>query len=263
VDRSGKVYRSLEELARLYGADARGMTIFQQHGILLVKNARVIGGINFASEAASLLNVIAFEMRVIHNPLYNGKEKSNLYLKTGIENLYGWWWVRVDQFLWCYYFGRDKKVKWFDPYNHKNGPGRWEEKGSFVHVTWPSGTTEKWSLEITPSNQTGSYISKGKTSTLSAQRVWDQYIAKLTGRWVMRCDKWIWNIDIAENGAIKWSDYYNATMNGNGAWHLTEKGIYAMWNSGSRDDWTISEAAAMGTARMAKGTFPFSASKVA
>ena len=79
----------------------------------------------------------------------------------------------------------------------------------------------------------------------------------------MRCDKWTWNIDIAENASIKWTDYYNPSMSGGGIWHHTKNGIYAMWNSGSRDDWTITEQAAMGTAQMAQGKFPFSATKIA
>jgi hypothetical protein len=108
-------------------------------------------------------------------------------------------------------------------------------------------------------SRTGSTRSARQTTNSS---VWDSFIAQITGRWVMRCDKWIWNIDISADASNKWSDYYNPSMNGSGTWHLTEKGMYVMWKSGSRDDWTITEMAAMGTARMAAGTFPFSASKV-
>jgi hypothetical protein len=263
VDRSGKVYRSLDELARVYSAEqSLGMTIHTGNGILVVKNSRVIGGINFVSTAASLLNLITYEMRGVPNPLYKGDGGSPIYLKTGIENLYGWWWVRVDQFLWCYHFSRNQTARWFDPYNHKNGQGHWANKDSYVEVKWSSGQTEKWPFEIVPSNQVSSYTSKGQTSTLTAQRVWDASIAKLVGRWVMRCDKWIWNIDITDNASIKWSDYYNPSMFGQGIWHLTDKGIYAMWNSGTRDDWTITEMAATGTSQMADGRFSFSASKI-
>jgi len=79
----------------------------------------------------------------------------------------------------------------------------------------------------------------------------------------MRCHKWIWNIDISDNGAIKWSDYYNPASNGYGIWHPTQSGLYALWRSGSRDDWTISDQEATGKATMTEGKYDFSAAKVA
>jgi hypothetical protein len=80
----------------------------------------------------------------------------------------------------------------------------------------------------------------------------------------MNCDKWIWNIDIREDGGLKWSDYYNPSMNGLGTWHLTKgSNIYAMWASGSRDDWTFSNGGteADGKTTVAGRLYPFHATK--
>jgi hypothetical protein len=265
VDRSGKVYRSLDALAKVYQAEqSMGMTIHAQAGILVVKNSRVIGGISFVSEASSILNLIAYEMRVVPNPLYNGGAGRNIYLKLGIENIYGWWWFNMDGGIWCYYFGRNKTARWYDINNHRNGQGKWAEKDGFIEVVWGTNTREKWPFEIVPSNQKGSSTTaSGKTSEFRAVRVWDADIAKIRGRWKMNCDKWIWNIDFAEDGGLKWSDYYNASMNGVGTWHLTKDGVYAMWASGSRDDWTFSSGgdAANGKTTVAGKLYPFYATK--
>src|ERR1700730_14134658 len=262
VDRSGKVYRSLDELAKVYGAEqGLSMTIHAQAGILVVKNSRVIGGINFVSQASSILNLITYEMRAVPNPLYKGGP--NIYVKTGIENIYGWWWFNMDGGIWCYHFARNKTARWFDIYNHKNGQGNWEEKGGFVEVLWNSTRTrERWPLDIVPSNQKGTSITAAsKPSEFTAVRVWDADITKIVGRWRMDCDRWIWNIDFSEDGNVKWSDYYNASMNGYGVWHLTKGGVYLMWASGSRDDWTFSAGGdtASGNATVVGKRYPFEA----
>jgi hypothetical protein len=79
----------------------------------------------------------------------------------------------------------------------------------------------------------------------------------------MNCDKWIWNIDFTEDGGVKWSDYYNSSMNGRGNWHLTKDGVYLMWASGSRDAWTFSNDGRMATGRTTvdKKLYPFTATK--
>jgi hypothetical protein len=199
------------------------------------------------------------------NPPIAIKVDSLPYLKTGIENIYGWWWFNMDGGIWCYYFGRNKTVRWYDIYNHKNGQGKWAEKDGFVEVVWTTRTTERWPFEIVPSNQEGtSTTASGKTSKFRAVRVWDADIAKIKGRWKMNCDKWIWNIDIREDGGLKWSDYYNPSMNGLGTWHLTKgSNIYAMWASGSRDDWTFSNGGteADGKTTVAGRLYPFHATK--
>jgi hypothetical protein len=62
------------------------------------------------------------------NPPIAIKVDSLPYLKTGIENIYGWWWFNMDGGIWCYYFGRNKTVRWYDIYNHKNGQGNGRRK---------------------------------------------------------------------------------------------------------------------------------------
>jgi hypothetical protein len=256
VDRSGKVYRSLQELEGVYGAASGlppgasgglGMTVMANAGVVVVKNARVIGGIEFASAGAAVLNALAFEMRAVPNPFKTSN--APIYIKTGLENLYGWWWVTSGPYLWCYYFGADRKARWYDPNTHQNATGTWSEQAGNIEVKWPSGTVERWPTPLVPSNEEGEYTSGSKVSAFTARRVWDAQLQKLTGRWVQRCDKWTWNIDIAGNGKIRWSDAYNPAMNGAGVWHLMPDGLYAIWNSGSRDTWTINDSGALESVR--------------
>ena len=186
------------------------------------------------------------------------------YLKSGIEHLYGWWWSNVNGGIYSYSFARNGTVRWFDINNHKNAQGKWAQKDGFVEVAWPTGTRETWPFELTPSNQTGTSVTTDKkSSSFIAQKVWDWYLEKITGRWRMNCDKWIWNIDFAEDGTVKWSDFYNPGENGRGLWHLTKTGVYVMWQSGSRDEWTIAESGgtAGGSTTVSGKRYPFQAAK--
>jgi len=188
-----------------------------------------------------------------------------VYVKTGVENIYGWWWFNMDGGIWCYYFARNKTVRWYDIFNHRNGQGKWAAKADFVEVVWNTGTRETWPFEILPTNQKGtSTKASGKASEFTAIRVWDDYISKIAGRWRMDCDdRWIWNIDFTPDGNVKWSDYYNPSENGQGTWHLTRDGVYVMWASGSRDNWIFSAAGneASGKAMVAGKPYPFEAAK--
>ena len=213
VDRSGKVYRSLDALAKVYSAEQMlSMTIHAQGAVLVAKNLRLIGGVSFTT-AITLLNVLAYEVRSVPNPLVD--TDLPISLKTGIENLYGWWWFNMDGGIRCYRFARDKTARWFDIHNHRSGQGQWSEKADHVEVLWSAtGTREKWTYELTPSKQTGTSTAAGKTSTFVAARVWDSFIAGIVGRWQVNCDRWIWNIDFTEDGNVRWSDFYTPSENG-------------------------------------------------
>ena len=93
--------------------------------------------------------------------------------------------------------------------------------------------------------------------------MWDAYIAGIAGRWQMNCDRWIWNIDFAEDGGVKWSDYYSPSENGRGTWHLTQDGVFVTWASGSRDEWTIPEGGgrASGKTTVSGKQYAFTATK--
>jgi len=95
-------------------------------------------------------------------------------------------------------------------------------------------------------------------------KVWDAQLDKILGRWRMNCDKWIWNIDFAEDGTVKWSDFNSPSENGRGLWHFTKNGVYLLWQSGSKDDWTIPDggATASGMATVSGQRYPFTATKL-
>jgi hypothetical protein len=183
-------------------------------------------------------------------------------VKYGVEKLYGWWWVNMDGGMWAYHFAKGA-VRWFDVFNHRHAQGNWAQAGDRIEVAWPTGTREVWPLDLVPSNQKGtSTTAAKKTSQFTAVKIWDAEIAKIAGRWRMNCEKWIWNIDFDANGGAKWSDHYNPAENGYGLWHPIKGGVYVLWNSGSRDEWTIDNASASGRATVEGALRPFSAVKV-
>ncbi len=184
-------------------------------------------------------------------------------LKTGIDQIYGWWWFNMNGGQWSYYFTRDKKVRWYDIYNHRSGNGTWSPKADAIDVLWTSGTRETWPLDLVTSGKKGTSVSGGKTSEFTATRVWDSQMAQFTGRWKMLCDKWIWNIEFSEDGGARWSDFYNPAENGRGTFHLLPNGLYIMWQSGSHDEWSLEKGggAASGKNTVGGKPYTFSATK--
>ena len=261
-DRSGKVYSSLKELAVLYGAAPEmGLTIFAQEAPLVVNNARIVGLANAVSNAAWLANAIGLELRSVPGPRFG--QAAPLVLLTDTQLLTGWWWIWVDQFLWCYRFESHGAVHWSDPYNHRYGSGKWKAVTGAIEASWPSSTKERWNLPIMTGQQTGTYVGSGKTSSLKAMKIPAETWAPLVGKWQVKVSKWTWNYSFTASGRVTWVDPFNG-QTGSGTWAFTKASVYITWaNSATREEWNlpISPANQTGECRMSAGLFPVSAAK--
>jgi hypothetical protein len=189
---------------------------------------------------------------------------SILYLKNNKENIIGWWRFTQGAGMWCYHFIGSGSVTWFDVFNFRTGRGTWKELEGGVQVDWSTGTKEWWPYDIVPSNQKGTSTARGKSAVeFNAVRIWDAQVKKIVGRWKMKCDRWIWNIDFLPDGVVKWSDFYTPSEGGRGHWNFSRDGVSLAWDNGSRDSWTVDyeREMATGDAVVSGKKYKFDASK--
>jgi hypothetical protein len=71
------------------------------------------------------------------------------------QDLVGRWTVTINDKDWDYVCDADGRARWTDPSNQATGEGTWTITNASIHIEWPSGTIEDWTLPIDETAQTG------------------------------------------------------------------------------------------------------------
>lgn len=84
----------------------------------------------------------------------------------------GRWRVKFGQFIWEYLFTDDSVVRWMDPFNNKNGVGRWSLTPKTVYLAWSKSTTkETWNRPVKRTGQSGWIEASYRTGSFNAEKI--------------------------------------------------------------------------------------------